>query len=175
MKTGLEISKEMLDLQALLDSDNIDFDNPQVQELICSWAQALDEERISKTDNICALIRNLLNRASFRKEEADRLHNRAKVDENHARSLKNYLRFLMETWGMQRMETPRFSLAISGNGGKCPLEIAPEFVSTPEMLPERFQVKRIDIDKEAIRAELEAGKKIPGCRLLERGESLRIR
>lgn len=175
MKSGLEISAEMLELQELLDSDDVDFDNPQVQALICNWAQALDEERIVKADNICALIMEWLARSAFRKQEAERLQRRAVVDENNAKRLKSYLHFLLRTWGLRKIETPRYSVAIAANGGKQPLEIAPELLAAPEKLPEQYQLKRDEINRESIRATLEAGGEVLGCQLLERGESLRIR
>lgn len=173
--TGLEISDDMKALEELLADGEIDFDDPQAQEIICKWAEEQEENRNGKADNIAALVKEWIARAEFRKQEAERLRSRALIDENNAKRLKGYLMFLLQTWGLRKMETPRFSLGIAGNGGKQPLDIAPEYVAEPGRLPVEYQVSKIEINKDAIRDALAAGQNVPGCKLLDRGESLRIK
>jgi hypothetical protein len=60
---------------------------------------------------------------------------------------------------------------VAGNGGKQPLVI-----ETPvDDLPSEFRVVRHEPNKDAIRSALEAGQAVPGCTLLPRGTSLRIK
>jgi hypothetical protein len=51
------------------------------------------------------------------------------------------------------------------------MEVAVE----PTALAPQYQAVKVEANKEAIRAALEAGTAIPGCTLLPRGTSLRIR
>lgn len=175
MKTGLQITSDMLALQDLLDNEDTDFDNPNVQRMICAWAEELEENRNNKADNIVALIQEWRGRAALRRQEGERLLARAAIDERNAKRLKDHLQFLMMTWGLRRMETARYSLSIAANGGKPALDISPELAAYPDKLPVEYQLTKIEPNKEAIRTALLAGTHIAGCRLLERGESLRIR
>jgi hypothetical protein len=77
----------------------------------------------------------------------------------------------MEATGKVKIETPRFKLSVAGNGGKQPLEVAVE----PTALAPQYQAVKVEANKEAIRAALEGGTAVPGCTLLPRGTSLRIR
>jgi hypothetical protein len=65
----------------------------------------------------------------------------------------------------------RFRLAVAGNGGKAPLEVT---CDTASLAPE-YQTVTVTFNRDAIRAALEGGATIPGCTILPRGTSLRIR
>ena len=95
----------------------------------------------------------------------------ADADTALADRLKERLKAVMETTGRTKIDTARFRLSVAGNGGKQWLEVKVE----PTALAPQYQVVRVEADKEAIRAALEGGATIPGCTLLPRGTSLRIR
>ena len=63
-------------------------------------------------------------------------------------------------------------MGIAKNGGVTPLEVDPLQIGK---LPEECKKISVEPDNAEIRKRLESGEQLPGCRLLERGESLRIR
>ena len=60
---------------------------------------------------------------------------------------------------------------IQSNGGKAPIRYAVDFAVAS--LPAEYQRVTVDVDSEALRAALEAGKAFPGVELGERGEGVR--
>jgi hypothetical protein len=153
--------------------DGADFDNPAVQAALAKWADELKDDLEDKVDNYAAYIQTLLARADARKKEADRLSKRAKVDANSADRLKDHLKQVLEFRKIKTVETLRFKVTVSGAGGKVPVECN----VLPKDLPPEFRIEiPVDykVNSDAIRAHLEAGKSLPGCRLLERGTYLRI-
>lgn len=64
-------------------------------------------------------------------------------------------------------------MAIQKNGGKIPVIVAPE--ANTAKLPDELVIVSEKPNLEAIRELLEAGKKVEGFTLGERGESLRIK
>jgi hypothetical protein len=71
-----------------------------------------------------------------------------------------------------KIETDHHKISLVNNGGKKPLHLNPSM--RPEDFPEDFHKRRIDLDKEALRAALEEGREIEGASLGERGKHLRI-
>ena len=132
---------------------------------------ALDAALEDKADDYAALIQSLNLRAEARKAEAARMRQLAETDMALADRLKQRLKEAMESVGRLKLDTPRFKLVVAGNGGRQPLEVAVE----PTALAPQYQAVKVEANKEAIRAALEAGTAVPGCTLLPRGTSLRIR
>lgn len=129
-----------------------------------------------KVDGYCALIAEFTMRAEARAAEANRLTALCKRDTARAESLKARLKFYFEFHSIKKMETPRHSLSLVNNGGKLPVVIA-ESVN-PDDLEEQFQrtiPARIEIDKEAVREELESGGKLDFATLGQRGTQLKIK
>lgn len=169
-RTLFSISDDLEKLNELLDSAG---DDAQQQELIAQWFEQLGEEREKKLDGYCALITEMMARAEVRKAEAKRLMELAASDENHARLLKDRLKWFFETHGLKTLDTARYRLSLAKNGGKAPL-ILKDGVE-PNVLPERFQKVSIDPNTTAIREALERGERLDFAQLGERGTSLRIK
>lgn len=151
MKTLLEISQDLLELQQTLDSLE---DAPEDQAAeVAAWFAALEqtthEERDRKLDNYCALIAELEARAAARKAEAKRLSDRAKVDENRAKSLKSRLHEFFETHQLKTVETVRYRLSLVSNGGQVPIVLDETFAVT--QLPEAYVQVSHSPNMEAIR------------------------
>jgi len=108
-------------------------------------------------------------RSQARKEIADQIADRARIDANAADALKRWLMELMQRRGTKKLETLRFRLSVCGNGGKQPIDITGEvpedFMYTPD--PE--------VDNEHVRKALESGEQLPFAQLLPRGTHLRIK
>ena len=171
MTTLFAISADMQSLDDLL-SEKEDFNDPEIQKIICAWAEENQGNFDLKVDNYAALIKTMEARASVRRDESKRLANRARIDEDAARSLKDRLKLVFQDRKIKKLETARFCVSIAKNGGLCPLEVDESKIKD---LPENCKRIIVEPDKETIRKEIESGKEIVGCKLLERGESLRIR
>ena len=147
-------------------------DSLEVQAELDATLDGLDNALEEKADDYCGLIRELEVRADARVAEAKRIRALADADANLAQRLKDRLKGAMETTGRLKLTTDRFSLSVAQNGGKQPLEIDPTAVA---VMDDALVVLKREPNKDAIRAALEAGEQVPGCALLPRGTSLRVR
>ena len=154
-------------LDAVLDGG---IDSVEAQDALNEHLTGLDVALDSKAESYAGFIRELEMRAESRGKEASRIRALAAADDALATRLKEGLKAAMEQTGKLKIETPRFKLSIAGNGGKQSLE-----VDDPSALDPIFVRIVREPDKDAIRAALDSGAEIAGCRLLPRGSSLRIR
>ena len=115
------------------------------------------------------LVRDIEARAEARKAEAKRLADRAKRDEATVAWFKSQILRVMMGAGAKTLETPRFRLTVAQPGGKPAMEVFDD-------VPAEFmrEVVTYEIDKDAIRAELEAGRTLPFARLVEKFPYLRV-
>lgn len=164
------ISEDLEKLNEILDEAS---DDTQQQELLSQWFAQLGEERDRKLDAYAALIAEMLARAEVRKTEAKRLTELAAADEQRARLLKERLKWFFETHHLKTVETARYRLSITKNGGKAPLILKAGIA--PQQLPQRFQTVSVEPNTSAIRAALEAGEDLDFATLGDRGTSLRIK
>ena len=146
--------------------------SPEVQAELDATLDGLDNALEEKADDYCGLIRELEVRAEARAGEAKRIRALADADANLAQRLKERLKSAMETTGRLKMATARFALTVAQNGGKQPLEIDPTAIA---VMDDALVVLERKPNRDAIRAALEAGESVPGCALLPRGTSLRVR
>jgi hypothetical protein len=164
-----EISSELQSLIDLADSGGTD---AEMDAAIAEHRGAIVEAFDAKADGYAALIRTCEARSDARRAEAKRMAALADSDEGLADRLRIALRDAMTSTGRTKVETARFRLAVRANGGKAPLLIADE-----SALPGQYVVPVIStkIDKEGIRAALEAGQAVPGASIGERGSRLDIK
>jgi chromosome segregation ATPase len=169
MPTLLDISNELLDLEAQLEAVGGDVD--AAGTIVDDWLAACEKQR-EKLDNYAALVRELELRAEARKLEARRLADRAKRDEQQATFLKERLREHFIRHDLQTLETPRFKISHVRNGGLLPILLALD----AEALPETFRITelRCRANLDAIRAALDAGEALEFASYGERGSSIRI-
>lgn len=171
MPTLFEISDDLVALETLLDETGGDVSDPAVAAAVDAWFAEIQTNMTAKVDNYCAFIRELEARASVRKEESERLLKRVRADENAAKSLKGRLQMVFEIRNLGKVETPRFRVSLSGNGSLAPLTVHDE-----KVIPKSyFYTPPPVLDKDKVRADLEAGKEVPGCTLEPRGKHLNIR
>jgi hypothetical protein len=154
-------------LDAVLDGG---IDSPEAQDALNEHLAGLDVALESKAESYAGFIKELEMRAESRSKEASRIRALAAADDALATRLKEGLKAAMEQTGKLKIETPRFKLSVAANGGKQSLEI-----DDPSALDSTLQRIVREPDKDVIRAALDSGIKIAGCRLVPRGTSLRIR
>lgn len=172
MSTLLQISEDMLAISYLIDeatSEDGEIDTAVEAELT-KWFETLLKDRDNKLDNYGALVRTLELRAAARKEEMERLARRVVVDTNQAKYLKQRLREFLDLHKMPKVETRRYKFNCQNNGGVLPMQLP----DSPETLPKDYQRIEVKADTDKIRADLSAGKQVPGCSLGVRGRHLRI-
>lgn len=145
-------------------------DSPEAAAALEEHLAGMDAALEQKAEGYAAVITELNARAAARTQEAKRIRALADTDSVLADRLRDRLKEAMERTGKTKFQTTRFAFTVAGNGGKQPLRIDPA-VELPPLLTRIVT----EPDKDAIRAVLESGAQVPGCELLPRGTSLRIR
>jgi hypothetical protein len=173
MSTLLDIVGQMEALDTLLEELQGDVSDPKVESIICEWFAENKGAFDDKVDGYCALVRQMELRAAARQAEVDRLAMRVRVDENGAKRLKDRLKLVFELRGEKKVQTRRYMVSIVQNGGKAPVEIAPD-AQIPEDC-QRVIPETREADKGKLLEALEAGRVIPGVVLGSRGTRLSIR
>jgi acyl transferase domain-containing protein len=164
------IKSEMLGLLEAF--DQFGAESPEVENAFREHAAALAEAFDSKADDYAALLRVAETRAAARKEESERIALLAASDEALAKRLREALMIAMQQTGRTKVDTDRFRLSVKRNGGKIPVEITDTAALPPEyMIPKVTHA----VDRDAIRAALEAGTPVPGAALGERGWRLDLK
>lgn len=120
-------------------------------------------------DDLLTLVREIESRAEARAAEADRLKKRAKRDEAVASWFKTQVLRIMQAQGFKKIEGPRWRATVATPGGKPAMEVFDD-------VPEEFmrEIVTREIDKDAIRLELEQGRVLPFARLVEKFPYLRV-
>jgi predicted PP-loop superfamily ATPase len=171
MTTLLDISCNLIDLVERLESL---MEHPDEQEqALEQWftqVQVIKRIRDDKIDHYCALIKELDIRITTRKAEAQRLIDRAKIDEKLVQFLKHNLKKFFEQQNLKRIDTRRFKVTLARNGGQQSVNLS----IPPEELPTQFQVIAVKANLDAIREALQQGEQVPGASLAERGSYIRI-
>ncbi len=169
--TLADISVDMQAFDALLAES--DFDDPEVKKILTSWGNEIMDDLANKTDGYASLIKMMIDRAADRKAESKRLAGLAKTDENKAKALKEYLKGILEFHKVRKVDTPQFLVTVAINGGVQPLEMNILAEDLPNSI--RIDTTTSKANTKLIREKLESGEDVDGCRLLERGTSLRIK
>ena len=169
-RTLFEISNDLLQFYDRLEALGGDVTSPEVEQALDAWFAQLSHERNEKLDNYAALIRELEARAKTRKEEARRLADRARRDDEHAAYLKQRLLLFFQDHHLKTVETRRYRLTMQRSGGKTPVVLKTD----PEQLPTAYQRWKVSADLDAIREALKEGADIDFAELGERRQFLRI-
>ena len=135
---------------------------------------ALQMERERKLEGVALWVKDLNYEAQMVKEEADKLNARKKALDNKIASIKAWLLWALDG---EKLKTPRCSVYQTHN---TKLNVIDEqsvvnYIQTHYREPEQFLKFTLpEIRKDAVKAELKAGKEIPGA-ALEATESVVIK
>jgi len=151
-KNLLELSNDILDLEAQLDNDELT--DEQRQELVDAWLEAQGDVT-KKLDNYAAWIESLDTLADQRKYQSERMRRLAKADENRAERARERLKLYFERHHLDRFKTPRFTISLQTSGGKAPLIFPPSWEQEPGLAPAAFRKVVTELDKTAIRQAVE--------------------
>jgi len=170
-KTLYGIEADFQALDELLTQLEGDIGDEESQAIYEQMVNEIQSNLSTKADGYAWVIQDALDRADVIKQETVRLRALMDTWTNKAKRMKAALLDAMDRMGIQKIDGAYHKLSIATNGGKAPL-ILPD---SPESLPHCYQRQMLDFDKDAIRADLEAGKTIDGCAIGERGRGLRIK
>jgi hypothetical protein len=148
---------------------------PESEAALSEFEREIETDLVAKVDAYCSLIRELEQRASVRLVESTRLRKLADADNAAAERLRERLRFVFAERGIGPMQTPRFRVRLSRNGGKAPIQFSPWVAEAPERLPEEFRAQLWKVRTDAIREALEAGRHLDFANLGDRGTRIDIR
>jgi hypothetical protein len=143
----------------------------EVDETIDQWLTEYQAKESEKIDAYCYVINKYAEIAN----EAKRLADRAAQYNRTVTNLKERLKFYLETRGQEKVETSRFTIKVTANGGQLPVALVPG--TEVEDLPTEFirVVKEPDMSK--LREALVQGDSMayPFAMFLPRGTHLRIK
>ena len=164
MRALYEIDQDILDCVDMETGEIIDFDK----------LNELQMERGEKLEGVALLVKDLKAEAEAVKAEADKLTTRKKALDNKIDGLKNWLLFAL---GGEKLKTPRCNVyqTHSTKVNVIDEQSAVNWIQTHCKEPEEFlRFTLPEIRKDAVKAELKAGKEIPGV-TLEETESVVIK
>jgi hypothetical protein len=172
MKHLIEITDDIRAFDKLL--DDADGDLTGQEQIVDEWAAENKENFEEKVDNYAALITEKMRTYQVRQGEAERLTRLALTDKSRADWLKGMLKHVFDELGVKKLDTDRYRISVAKNGGKRKLDIHVPDYELPAIYKNAVPPSFV-VDKEKIREDLEAGRKIHGAVLQECGTSLRIR
>lgn len=151
-------------------------------------------KEVQKVDSIAHVLLDLEGRRFLHAQEASRLKMLADGEEATIKRIKEMVLLVMDKFGVPKLEGALHDLKAQGNGGVQALTIA-----QPDMVPLEFKRVTVELradcaadfasqfsgqyrilegthpDTKNIRAVLDRGEGVPGCRLEPRGKHLRIK
>lgn len=138
----------------------------QVEEFFGDAVESQDD----KLNAYAWVIRRLVGEADECKAIADEFARKSKGRRSRADWLKSCIFWFMKDRDQTKIKTSQWSFGIQKNGGVSPVEI-----ESQEDIPLEYWVTEPRLDLERIRSDLERGVEVPGAKLGDRGEHLRIR
>jgi len=148
---------------------------PEIQavlDAVDAWKAELDRDLDGKVDGYATFIKELEGRAQVRKQRADELAARARIDTRNADWLKGVLLGELQRREVKKLETHHHRVSVAANGGKLPLLVKDE---TALLAEERFVIVKRELNKDAVREALDAGEELNGAVYGERGSHLSLR
>lgn len=143
----------------------------EIDPTLDQWLNEYEALESEKVDAYCYVIQKFEEIAT----EAKRLSERSRVYGNKARLLKDRLKYYLESRGRDKLETSRFTIRVSQNGGQLPV-ILNEGV-TVDTLPDAYLKKYEEPDMSSLREAILQGNNeaLRFARILPRGTHLRIK
>jgi hypothetical protein len=164
MSTLFELSAEY---QSLLDAIGEDGElSAQLDRLFADFADRLE----AKADGYGAAMEEVSTRMIGRQAAIDRLLAAQQVDGKAHQRMRGRMQQFMQDRAIPKIQTDRYKFTICANGGSLPVKLT----VAPEELPSEYQRVAIAADPIKLRKALEAGVRIGGAALGERGTHLRI-
>jgi hypothetical protein len=134
------------------------------EQTVLDTLESMSGELEVKATNVAMFVRNLEATALAIKDAEGAMAARRKSIEARAKRLNDYLLSNMQHAGIQKIESPYFTLAIRSNPPAVVIDepdlIPAEFMRQPDPPPP-------SPDKAAIKEAIKAGEEVPGARLAQ--------
>lgn len=164
MSTLYELAAEYRSISEQL--HEADYDEQTIADTLEGVAGSLEEKAV----NIAKFVKNLESSAKARREAADEMLSRAKVEENKSNSLKQYLKSNLEQAGKLKIDSPWFVISIK----KSPASVKIDNESLiPDVYLREIPASHVP-DKLLIGASIKDGFVVPGAHL-EQGSRIEIK
>lgn len=168
MATLYELTGQWQELYDMADDPEI---NPDV------WfdtMEGLEGEIEVKAEGYAKVIKQLEADQAALDTEAARLKDKSKTIENKIKRVKERLKESMQATGKTKLQAGIFTFAIQKNGGKAPIEYAPDMV-VGELPLEYLTFPAPTVNSEAVRQALDAGEALEWAHYGERGTHLKLK
>jgi TolA-binding protein len=133
-------------------------------EVVRDTLECMRGDLEEKATNVAMFARNISVVAKAKVAAADELYKQAEALEKREERLRDYLLANMQRAGIEKIESPYFTLAVRSNPAKVDVfdakQVPAEYLRQPEPPP-------LAVDKKAVAAALKAGADVPGCRLTQ--------
>ena len=136
----------------------LDLDAETVRDTID--ASGLVDDITTKAQNIEMVCRQMTKDIPAIEAELKRLKSLKEHRERVAAGLHEYLKYHMEQTGIQKIETPLFSISLRTNPPS--VEVFDE-----SQIPDEFMVPKYSVSKTLLKKAMEEGQEIPGCRMTQ--------
>ena len=172
MRPLFAIDADLAALDELIEERGGEVTDPEAERAWEQWAHELYAERGEKLDRIAEWLAREKMEAAAAREQAELYLKAAKARENRIEDRKRRVLHGMTERGLTRLESATGRVfRVCKNGGKPSMEIDPVDI---EAVPQALRETIVQIDREAVRAMLEADNTLPFARLLPVGSHLRI-
>jgi hypothetical protein len=131
--------------------------------------QSIEADVSIKVSNGIGLIRSLESYSAGMKVEEERLSKNRRAIDNRVKSIKSWYQQNLEQMGKSKIVTERGTMAVQNN----PPALQVDEVKLPDLYYD-IVPQHLEVNKDRIKADLKAGKTIPGAYFTQ-GKSLRIR
>jgi hypothetical protein len=159
-----EITEQHLQLVAMLEAGDID------QQTFDDTLAGMEGDLETKLEGCVYVMRNAESDAEKFKAESKFFADKAKAVQKLADFMEQRIKGAMIALDRPKVQTNRFTLTV-GKAGAAPLEIL-----DPKVIPIQYMKEMEPTwDKTAIKAALAAGEDVPGVKLGEQTEVLRIK
>ena len=155
-----ELTQNYQNLVSLLEDETID------SSVVGDAIRQIEGEIIDKAQNIAKLLKNMDGDIKTFKDEENRLKTKRAALERKYESLKIYLEEELRKTGIRKVDGV---VPVAFRKSPPSVEIQYE-----ELIPERFQIIEKKLDKRKILESLKSGETVPGARLVEDREYLKI-
>ena len=138
------------------------------------WLRDHEADRDRKIEAVAFVVREKEAHVNAIKDEEARLAARRQSEERDIDRLKKSVLAYFAEAGIDKVKTPLFTVSRRGNGGKAPLKVLDglDLGAVPEAF---LRFPDPELDKEAVRAALEAGEALDWAEIGERGSHCSIR
>lgn len=171
MKTIFDIDADMQRIADLLDEWEGEIP-PELEPEITRWMNSLGDEFTAELHSYSELMLHHKTQAAIARAQIDMY---AKKESRHKLKfdwLEEQLQRFMTMKGYRKLPTNGGrTFTLCNNGGKQPVQY--DEVAVTEVPVEHRKVT-VELNKEAIRRDLEQGKELPYARLLPRGQHVRL-